>query len=399
MTLLKRWSVWALTAVALAGIFGPLLFSGTPADTVATPFAKPMWLDRAAPPAVHLVLEDGHTSKELKWTWAAPGEMVMEGSYHFAEAPGEAHLIWETPSGQAFTLADISGKTEGTLSLDARDISFKQALGLSPFKNPLPTLFPEPGTYTLRLESTEKPAGLSLKMDLPGKRWGLLGTDQRGRDVFRLFLLGIRVSLLVGIAATLIATATGLVVGLVSGYAGGWLDSLLMRIVDILLSIPVLPILMVLAGIWGKGLWQIILILGLFSWMGTARTVRSMALTLREACFVENLRALGAPTWYILFRHLVPETLPLLLATVALGVPGAILAEAGLSFLGLSDPRIISWGRMLHEAHGFGAFTAGAWWLILPPGIGIAIICLIFLSLGRALEEMADPTLRGGDNA
>lgn len=397
MSLLKRWSGWALAIVALTGLLGPTLFSGDLTDAVAAPFAKPLWLDREAPPAVHLTLEDGKGSKELKWKWAAPGEMVLSGRFSFDDAPDEARLVWVTPSGKNFTLTNLSGKREGIVTLDARDIAFKQALGLSPFRNPLPTLFPEAGTYTLRLESTARAESLSLKMDLPGKRWGLLGTDQRGRDVFRLFLLGIRVSLLVGIMATLIATATGLAVGLISGYAGGWLDSLLMRIVDILLSIPVLPILMVLAGIWGKGLWQIILILGLFAWMGTARTVRSLTLSLREASFVEGLRALGAPTWYILFRHLVPETLPLLLATVALGVPGAILAEAGLSFLGLSDPRIVSWGRMLHEAHGFGAFTAGAWWLILPPGIGIALICLIFLSLGRALEEMADPTLRGGD--
>ncbi|HDQ93271.1 MAG TPA: ABC transporter permease, partial [Synergistetes bacterium] len=132
-------------------------------------------------------------------------------------------------------------------------------------------------------------------------------------------------------------------------------------------------------------------------WMGTARTVRSLALSLRESCYVENLRSIGASPFYILYRHLLPEALPVLLAVISLGVPGAILAEAGLSFLGLSDPRVISWGRMLHEAHGFGAFTAGAWWLILPPGLGISVICLVFLDMGRAIEEMADPRLVRGN--
>jgi peptide/nickel transport system permease protein len=159
------------------------------------------------------------------------------------------------------------------------------------------------------------------------------------------------------------------------------------------MSIPTLPILMVLAGIWGKGLWNLVVILSIFSWMGTARTVRSMTLSLRDAPWVEGLRALGAKRNYILFRHLVPEAMPLLLANVALGVPGAILAEAGLSFLGLSDPRVPSWGRMLHEAHTFGAFTNGAWWMILPSGIGISLICLIFMDIGRKLEERADPRL------
>ena len=108
---------------------------------------------------------------------------------------------------------------------------------------------------------------------------------------------------------------------------------------------------------------------------------------------MESLRALGAKRSYILARHLVPETAPVLLANIALGVPGAILAEAGLAFLGLSDPRLISWGRMLHEAHSFGAFTEGAWWLLLPPGLGIVAVCLIFMDIGKFLEEKIDPRL------
>ncbi|MDY0179592.1 MAG: ABC transporter permease, partial [Synergistaceae bacterium] len=267
--------------------------------------------------------------------------------------------------------------------------------GIPPFASATSLLFPSRGLHALSLEGPSPSEG-SLELVLPGGRWGLLGTDQRGRDVLSLFIVGIRVSLLVGISATFIASLLGLSIGLASGYLGGVADSLIMRIVDVLLSIPILPILMVLVGIWGKGLWQLVLILGLFSWMGTARTVRSLALSLRESCYVENLRSIGAGSWYILYRHLLPEAMPIVLAAVSLGVPGAILAEAGLSFLGLSDPRIISWGRMLHEAHGFGAFTAGAWWLIIPPGLGISIICLVFLDMGRSIEEMADPRLRGG---
>ncbi len=156
---------------------------------------------------------------------------------------------------------------------------------------------------------------------------------------------------------------------------------------------------MVLAGVWGKGLWQLVLILSIFSWMGTARSVRALVLTVRESPWIEGLRALGAKRRYIIRRHLVPEAAPILLANVALGVPGAILAEAGLAFLGLSDPRLISWGRMLHEAHSFGAFTEGAWWLLLPPGLGIVALCLIFMDIGRYLEEKIDPRLGSEKNA
>ncbi|MCI6261081.1 MAG: ABC transporter permease, partial [Pyramidobacter sp.] len=214
-----------------------------------------------------------------------------------------------------------------------------------------------------------------------------------------LLLNGIGTSLTVGVSATLAATLLGLGFGLTAGYVGGWVDALIMRAVDILLAIPTLPILMTLAGLWGKGLWQLVLILSIFSWMGTARSVRALTLTVRESPWVEGLKVLGAKKSYILRRHLVPETAPIVLANLALGVPGAILAEAGLAFLGLSDPRLVSWGRMLHEAHSFGAFAEGAWWLIVPPGLGIVSLCLIFVDMGRFLEERIDPRLGGEDHA
>ncbi|MDR3230079.1 MAG: ABC transporter permease, partial [Synergistaceae bacterium] len=267
-------------------------------------------------------------------------------------------------------------------------IPFKKALGIDPFDDMASTLFPVTGEYSLVVRGQ---GFVTMKVD--GGRWGLLGTDHRGRDIMALFIRGIRISLIVGIAATLIATVLGMSLGLLSGYAGGLTDSVIMRTVDVLLSIPTLPILMVLSSVWGKGLWNLVVVLSIFSWMGTARTVRAMTLTLRDAPWVEGLRAIGARRNYIIFRHLLPETLPLLLANIALGVPGAILAEAGMSFLGLSDPRLPSWGRMLHEAHTYGAFTSGAWWAILPPGLGIALICLVFMDIGRKLEERADPRL------
>ena len=237
------------------------------------------------------------------------------------------------------------------------------------------------------------------QMRIEGGRYGLLGTDHRGRDVFALFASGIKVSLIIGLSATIIAAILGLSLGLLSGYAGGMTDTIIMRLVDILLSIPTLPILLVMAGIWGKGLWQIVVVLSIFSWMGTARTVRAQTITLRDSPFVESLRSIGCRRSYILFRHLLPEVLPLLLANIVLGVPGAILAEAGVSFLGLSDPRIISWGRMLHEAQGFGAFTAGAWWILLPPGLGICFICIVFMDIGKFLEELSDPRLLHAESA
>jgi len=387
-----RLSALGLVFLLLLAIVGPgFLGEG---GIKAPPYSRPWWLARNVASTITLhasVTPAPETPIFEPWAiWPSSESIWLDWEYD--EPPMRMSLtgrlydgfvVWYTPHG-SFVLADSPGE----LDLDARDIPFKRALGVNPFDDLAPVLFPSRGTYTLSLVG-----GGEITMIIEGGRWGWLGTDHRGRDAFTLFIMGIRISLIVGIAATLIATVLGLSTGLLSGYAGGVTDTIIMRIVDVLLSIPTLPILMVVAGMWGKGLWNLVLVLAAFSWMGTARTVRSMTLSLRDAPWVENLRAIGAKRNYILFRHLIPEAMPLLLANIALGVPGAILAEAGLAFLGLSDPRVPSWGRMLHEAYTFGAFTTGAWWVILPPGLGISMICLAFMSIGRKLEEHADPRL------
>lgn len=388
-TLTRRWSFWCLVLLAALALFGGRLFSAPPDAEVAAPFSKPFWLDRSLPPTVTADLTPDAPSAEIPWSWGAPSRFFVAADM-VADAPGRT-ILWTKPGGRTVEIAPLKKGVER----DGRDMAFKRALGLPPFADGAASLLDERGTYRLSVDG-QGPWEGTVRLRLDGGRWGLFGTDQRGRDIAALFVAGIRVSLLVGIMATLIATALGTTVGLAAGYLGGWFDSAAMRLVDLLLSIPMLPILMALAAIWGKGLWQLVLILSIFSWMGTARTVRAMTLSLRDTAYIEDLRGIGAPTAYILRRHLLPETLPLLLATMTLGVPGAILSEAGLSFLGLSDPRVISWGRMLHEAQTFGAFTAGAWWMLLPPGLGIAVLCLAFLDMGKYLEERTDPRLRGG---
>ena len=391
---MKRWSFLLLFLITLTGITAPLLMGADPETEVAPPFSKPSWMGREAAPTLTILLDNDTLQKRISWNYEKPRHFKVQGRIQFSGTPREASLIWETPE-KRYILEDLSGYYDIIIDLDARDITFKLHMSIPPFENALDTLFPSKGEYGLIVSSDVAVQSMALQLEIEGDKYGLLGTDQRGRDVFSLFLLGIRVSLIIGISATLIASFIGLSMGLMSGYLGGLTDALIMRGVDVLLSIPILPILMALAAVWGKGLWQLVLILSLFSWMGTARTVRAMTLSLRESCYIEGLRGLGAGPAYILYRHLLPETLPLLLANIALGVPGAILAEASISFLGLSDPRVISWGRMLHEAHSFGAFSNGAWWLLIPPGFGIALLCLIFLDIGKYLEELVDPRLKG----
>ena len=389
----RRPSIIALLVIAFAGASAAFFFSTPPQLTVGAPFARPAWSGGGLSANAEFNFDGGGVVFE--WDKKPPVIWALEGEVT-ALPEKEALILWRAPN-RTFTIEKLSGRSYYWLDLDGRDMIFKQKTGAPLIGNSTEYLFPERGEYGIEIIGAES---ARLRLTLYGARQGFLGTDQRGRDVFALLIFGIRTSLIVGISATLAASLLGLAFGLTSGYMGGIVDSLIMRIVDILLSIPTLPVLMVLVGIWGKGLWQLVFILSIFSWMGTARSVRALVLTVREAPWVEGLRALGAKRSYIITRHLVPETAPILLANIALGVPGAILAEAGLAFLGLSDPRLISWGRMLHEAHSFGAFTQGAWWLLLPPGIGIVAMCLIFMDIGRYLEERIDPRLKdGGKNA
>lgn len=389
--ILKRKSIIFLICIFLTGFFVPLLLTGDPSDVIGAPFARPVWWNTELP--ISSEYEVNNEPLNITWNKMPPEIFALNGKIS-AYPDKEIRLIWSTPQDEQI-LDILKGSNVYWINMDGRDMIFKQKLQLPLIGKSVDSLFPSKGEYTIRIEGAEE---TELTLSLSGGREGLLGTDQRGRDILTLLIFGIRTSLIVGISATFIASLLGLGLGLATGYIGGWFDALVMRIVDVLLSIPTLPIMMVLAGIWGKGLWQLVLILSIFSWMGTARSVRALVLTVRESPWVEGLRVLGAKRRYILWRHLVPEAAPILLANVALGVPGAILAEAGLAFLGLSDPRLISWGRMLHEAHSFGAFTEGAWWLLIPPGLGIVVLCLIFMDIGRYLEEKIDPRLGNEKN-
>ena len=225
-------------------------------------------------------------------------------------------------------------------------------------------------------------------------KFGPLGTDHLGRSVMTQFIWGSRISLLVGLAATLLAMVIGSVVGIAAGFFGGWFEAVLMRLTEWFLVIPFLPLAIVLAAILGPSVENIILVIGITSWPSTARLIRAQVLTLKERDYVDRSRALGASNWHLMTRHILPNVSPLILANTTLTVPIVILSEATLSFLGLGDPANPSWGKMLDDAFEAGAVTLEAWWYILPPGIGIMLVVLAFTLCGTALEEILDPRLR-----
>jgi peptide/nickel transport system permease protein len=221
-----------------------------------------------------------------------------------------------------------------------------------------------------------------------------LGTDDGGGDVLSQFIYGARVSLLVGFTAAAISVLLGGLIGLVAGYYEGWLGNLITRLTDVFLVIPDLPLYVVLVALLGPSIWNIVLAIGLLGWTRTARLVRAQVVSLKERQYVLRARAIGAGSIYILWRHILPMTLPLILANAVLDISIAILLESALAFLGLGDPTLKSWGSMLNFAFGSGAISIGAWWTLIPPGLGIVWVVLAWTLIGYVLEDVTNPRLK-----
>jgi peptide/nickel transport system permease protein len=228
----------------------------------------------------------------------------------------------------------------------------------------------------------------------PPSREFLLGTDDNGRSVLTLLIWGSRISLFVGLMATLISMVIGTLVGLMSGFFEGWPAAVLFRLTEWFLVLPFLPLAIVLASVLGRSLLNIAIVIGVTSWPGTTLLIRSQTLSIKERPYLERARVLGAGRWQLMRKHVLPNVMPMVFANTTLTVAIAILSETTLSFLGLGDPTRVSWGSMLENAFAVGAITTGAWWFIVPPGVCVVLVVLSFTLVGQALEEILNPRLR-----
>jgi peptide/nickel transport system permease protein len=313
------------------------------------------------------------------------------------DADEEEYILWQR---------ELRSETEWSqpeYKVDSYSIRVKMLFPEGVLADPAHKIFNKSGEYTFYMAASfagvnpDSPSSPTLyvddlNIDLMGTCFGLLGTDQWGRDVYSQLAHGAKISLFVGLMSAFISVSLGLIVGLFAGFMGGIVDEISMRFADMLLVIPSLPLLLVLIAILGQSITNIILVISLLGWMGFSRTVRSQVLSLKERAFIEAARAAGGSTVHITIKHILPNVMGLVYVSLATNVPAAITAEASLSFLGLGDPSIMSWGQMLHDIVYYAAIKELYW--VIPPGLCIALLAVSFVMIGFSLDEILNPRLR-----
>lgn len=225
---------------------------------------------------------------------------------------------------------------------------------------------------------------------LGGKAYGIMGTDDLRHDLAIGIIWGAPVALFIGLTVSVAAVLIGLLYGIIAGYKGSRTDEGLMRINDVFYSLPTLPLLVILSLTVGRSIFLITGFLVIFGWVGMAKISRSLALQIKSLQYIEAAKLMGQSDAKIIFKHIIPQLLPLTFASIAIAVPAAILGEAALSFLGLGDPSIPTWGKILHDAYAAGAMSRGIWWWIGPPGLMIAVTGVAFVLIGNALDKIVN---------
>ncbi len=256
---------------------------------------------------------------------------------------------------------------------------------------------PLPGEYKIHLEVVAIGQDAYIKdpyLIVSGRVFGLLGTDNSRRDIWSGVVAGIKWAMFIGLLTAFISVVIGVTYGVTSAYFGGWIDSMMMRIFEVFVSIPILPVLIVLSAVFKPTIWLLIFMMTVFFWTGPVRTVRSIGMQIREETYIEAAYALNASHARIIFKHMVPQLIPYAFATMALAVPRAIIFEASISLLGFGDASIVTWGQILHDAMNGGAILQGLWWWVIPPGLTIALMSMTFAFIGFSMDKILNPKLK-----
>lgn len=224
----------------------------------------------------------------------------------------------------------------------------------------------------------------------PGKgHW--LGTDGLGRDIYSMILYGAKTSIIVGVVSAMISGVLGIVIGGVSGFLGGKIDQFISEMINVILMIPTFFLILIIIALFGSSLFNVMIVIGLTSWPSNARLMRVQAMSLKERTFVKSVTAIGESKMQVLFRYIIPNGIFPVIVNTTMSVAGAILTEASLSFLGLGDPNIVSWGQMIFDGK---AFMTTAWWISTFPGLATIFLVISFYLIGDGLNVVLNPKLR-----
>jgi peptide/nickel transport system permease protein len=393
--------------------------------------AMPSWINLFAPAKEpeHLILRNAAIRKELdegistlNYTYKFsfnydffPSDFMMNYAVQYGSTPPLVDVELSRPDGNSFAIIssslpsaqgqnyvfrDTIFSTENEIQDNLRSYVDKFNYNVD-ITRPQLMLFSAldkasvlKGVYTLNISFSffnEHDKVLNSEFILGGKVYGLLGTDELRHDLSIGILWGTPVALFIGLSVAIVSTFIGLFYGLVAAYKGKRTEPIMMTIVQIVINIPVLFILIILAITIGRSLFLIVGFFILFGWIGMALISRSMGLQIKNYPYVEAAKLMGESDIRIIFRHIIPQLLPFAFATIALSVPTAILGESGLSFIGLGDPTIPTWGVILHDAQSANAAARGMWWWILPPGLMIGVTSVSFVLISRALESIVNP--------
>jgi len=344
--------------------------------------------------SVVLVRPDGNEVALYRDTVRGPRPGETGPFVRNADGPMRVLLSAETATAEA--VAKLYEKTFG-VTLDPTQLQGRPEAALFGTPDGSGGFTPLHGDYRMEVriavaDAADTVAGVGSVVG--GAVFGLAGTDTQGRDLMEGLLFGLPVALLIGLSAAIVSTAIGTGLGLISGFMGGRVDLVIQRSADIVNNVPLLPLLIFMVFVLGSQLWLILLVLVAFSWPGLTILIRSMILGLRGGSEVEAARALGANKRHIIRRHIFPHTAPFVFTQMIFFVPAAILAEAGLAFLGLGDPSLPTWGQILESGFRTGAVFLGYWWWVIAPGLAIVITAVTFMLLSLAMEPIVNPRLR-----
>lgn len=229
----------------------------------------------------------------------------------------------------------------------------------------------------------------------PGAIGHLLGTNHLGQDIFSMLVYGVRTSLMVAVVSSMISGIIGVVIGGIGGYFGGKVDVVISEIINIFLMIPVFFLIMLIVSLFGSDIKNVMIVIGITNWSKNAKLMRSQALSLRERTFVKSAIALGETKMQVLFKYILPNGIFPVIANTTRDMAGAILTEASLSFLGLGDPNVISWGQMIYQGK---QYITTAWWISTFSGIAVIVTVIIFYMLGDGLNHVLNPKYNQGGN-